>query len=287
MICVGQSSIDSIRNDQGSVTNLLGGAAIYPSVVAASIGARVGLVSRIGDDFDASYLEFIQQVGVDIQGVIQSPGPSTRIHLEYQGEDLKSINVSEGVATAMTASDFPSEYVHTQLVHFTTLPYHVQLELQSMLKKRCIISFDPHAELNTMNLKAIKTLLHDVDILICNMHELLKITKEQKITNAIQKITTFGPKLFCLMNGSKGASILTEDETIVIPPFQPPRIVDFVGAGDAFAAGFLVSYIRGYSLYQSGVIGALCGSYIISGYGLTCLPTKEYIMQALTHDDNS
>jgi sugar/nucleoside kinase (ribokinase family) len=265
----------------------LGGAAIYPSVVAASIGARVGLVSRIGDDFDADYLDFLQQVGVDIRGVKQSQGPSTRIHLEYQGEDLKSINVIEGVANAMTTSDYPSEYLQTQLVHFTTLPYQVQLELQSMLKHRCTISYDPHAELNSMNLQAIKTLLHDVDILICNMHELQRITKEQSISEAIQQITTFGPKLFCLMNGSNGASILTKKKTIGIPPFQPPRIVDFVGAGDAFAAGFLVSYVQGHSLYQSGVVGALCGSHIISGFGLSSLPTKEYIKHALASHDNS
>jgi sugar/nucleoside kinase (ribokinase family) len=247
----------------------------------------VGLVSRIGDDFDASHLDFLLQVGVDIQGVRKSQGPSTRIHLEYQGEDLKSINVSEGVANAMTASDYPSEYLQTQLVHFTTLPYHVQFELQSMLRNHCTISYDPHAELNSMNLQAIKTLLHDVDILICNMHELRRITKEQNISDAIQKITTFGPKLFCLMNGSNGASILTKGKTIAIPPFQPPQIVDFVGAGDAFAAGFLVSYIQGHSLYQSGVVGALCGSYIISGFGLSCLPTKEYIRYGLASHDNS
>jgi sugar/nucleoside kinase (ribokinase family) len=114
IVCVGQSSIDSIRNDRGSVTNLLGGAAIYPAVVAASIGASVGLVSRIGDDFDASHLDFLQQVGVDIHGVKQFQGPSTRIHLEYQGEDLISIKVIEGVANAMTASDYPSEYLQTQ-----------------------------------------------------------------------------------------------------------------------------------------------------------------------------
>lgn len=281
MICVGQSSIDSIRNDQGTATNILGGAAIYPSVVAASIGARVGIVSRIGNDFNASYLEFLQKVGVDIQGVIRSQGPSTRIHLEYQGEDLTSINVSEGVANTMTANDYPLEYLHTQLVHFTTLPYHIQLELQSKLKNHCTISCDPHAELNSMNLQAIKTLLHDVDILICNLHELRKITKEHDITNAIQKITTLGPKIFCLMNGSKGASILSEGEMIVIPPFPPPRIVDYVGAGDAFAAGFLVSHTKGNSLYESGVIGALCGSHIIGGYGLACLPTQEYIMHTL------
>ena len=89
------------------------------------------------------------------------------------------------------------------------------------------------------------------------------------------------------MNGSKGASILSDGKTIAIPSFPPPRIVDFVGAGDAFAAGFLVSYVQGYSLYDSGVVGALCGSQIISGYGLTCLPTKEYITSNLPYYDNS
>jgi 2-dehydro-3-deoxygluconokinase len=281
MICVGQSSIDTIQNDLGTAENILGGAAIYPSVVASSIGAKVGLVSRIGDDFNPSFLEFIQQTGVDIQGVMRSTGKSTKIRLVYRGEDLSSIKVCEGVADDMTASDFPSEYFQTRLVHFTTLPYHVQLELQSLLKKRCVISYDPHAELNSMDLPSIKALLHDVDILICNMHELLRITKARNAADAIQKITTFGPNLFCLMNGSKGASIISEDETFTIPPIPPHRIVDFVGAGDAFAAGFLFSYVQGRSLFQSGLIGALCASRVIGGFGLSCLPTKEYITRAL------
>ena len=52
-------------------------------------------------------------------------------------------------------------------------------------------------------------------------------------------------------------------------PGFPIKLVDTVGAGDAFTAGLVHSYLRGASLAQMAEIGNLCGSYVAGQPGAT------------------
>ena len=132
--------------------NILGGAAIYTSIIASLLGSRVGLVSRIGHDFSKQFISFIKNKGVDTQGLKKCTGLSTKIKLIYDEENLKSINIFEGVSSGIIAEDFPKKYESTKLVHLTTAPLKTQVELTSKLKKKGIsISFDPHSDLNNVD----------------------------------------------------------------------------------------------------------------------------------------
>ncbi|MFX1508575.1 MAG: PfkB family carbohydrate kinase, partial [Promethearchaeota archaeon] len=106
IVCFGQITFDTIINDQGEAHDILGGSAVYSSVIASSIGGKIGLVSRIGEDFNQAYIDFIKNHGVDIRGVKTISGASTRIKLIYEGEDVVSLDIFKGVASKITASDF-------------------------------------------------------------------------------------------------------------------------------------------------------------------------------------
>jgi fructokinase len=85
-----------------------------------------------------------------------------------------------------------------------------------------------------------------------------------------------GCRLVATTLGPHGSLIITRESTFAHPGF-PIKVVDTVGAGDAFTAGLVHAYLRGGSLSQMAEIGNLCGSYVASQPGATPRLSPELI----------
>jgi len=57
---------------------------------------------------------------------------------------------------------------------------------------------------------------------------------------------------------------LAERKRIEHPGFVPPTVVDEVGAGDGFAAGFVSAYLRGAAVEQALRHGNLVGAAAVT-----------------------
>jgi sugar/nucleoside kinase (ribokinase family) len=63
----------------------------------------------------------------------------------------------------------------------------------------------------------------------------------------------------------------------------PVKVVDTVGAGDTFDAGFIFGYLQGWSLERSLKLGTICGALSTQkAGGTTAQPT---LMEALKYVD--
>jgi fructokinase len=85
-----------------------------------------------------------------------------------------------------------------------------------------------------------------------------------------------GCQLVAMTLGAHGSLLTTRESTFGHPGF-PVKVVDTVGAGDAFTAGLVHAYLRGASLRQMAEIGNLCGSYVASQPGATPPLSPELI----------
>jgi len=94
-----------------------------------------------------------------------------------------------------------------------------------------------------------------------NEHEQRYITQMFELGN--KDVRDLGPDIVVLTLGSKGCKIFSDDGEKEIGPI-PTALVDPTGAGDSFAAGFLVGYSKGYSLEKCARIGAAVASVTIS-----------------------
>jgi sugar/nucleoside kinase (ribokinase family) len=65
----------------------------------------------------------------------------------------------------------------------------------------------------------------------------------------------------------KGAVIARGDETAVVRAEPVEKVIDTTGAGDLFAAGFLLGMARGRPLAECSRLGSICAAEIISHYG--------------------
>lgn len=94
----------------------------------------------------------------------------------------------------------------------------------------------------------LEQLLQKCDILKINEEELTILANyhnlPDKMSLALGKLTElFDIQMICVTLGSKGAILYTDDE-IISHPGYPIQVVDTVGSGDAFLAGFIFKYLE-------------------------------------------
>ena len=82
LLVVGSVALDSVETPFGSVTDALGGSAVFFGS-AASLFHPVQMVGVVGDDFPMDQLQRIAQRGVDLSGVERQPGESFRWKGKY------------------------------------------------------------------------------------------------------------------------------------------------------------------------------------------------------------
>lgn len=86
-------------------------------------------------------------------------------------------------------------------------------------------------------------------------------------THAIQSLLALGPQVLVEKRGSHGARVhLAGGEKIDAPGF-PVEIYNILGAGDAFAAGFIYGYVKGWDWYQAARMGNACGAIVVTRHG--------------------
>ncbi len=125
--------------------------------------------------------------------------------------------------------------------------------------------FDPGQQITAFTDVELKSAIAKSTFLIGNDYE-IKLIQDKTGWNAqdILKET----KILITTLGEKGSIITTQDgEVIEIAPCPPQSVDDPTGAGDAFRAGFLVGYEKGFDLKTCGQIGSVAASYAIETYG--------------------
>ena len=100
------------------------------------------------------------------------------------------------------------------------------------------------------------------------------------IPKAVETILNGGPEALVLKRGVEGTTVyLKGGETVDAPTF-PVEVYNVLGAGDAFASGFLYGYLEGWDWYRSSRMGNACGAIVVTRHG--CANFMPYEKEALT-----
>jgi sugar/nucleoside kinase (ribokinase family) len=121
---------------------------------------------------------------------------------------------------------------------------------------------------------AFKALLPEVDILLGNEAEAMELTGERSVEAALAALhRAWGgsappdPPVVALTRGASGAIATNGKETVTVPAVRVDRVIDTTGAGDLFAAGFLLGLARHRPLEDCLRLGALAAAEVISHMG--------------------
>jgi len=272
----------------------IGGAESNVAIGLSKLGIKSGWISKLGKDGFGDYIEsFNRGEGVDVSQVKRDEEHPTGIFFKERveiGESRIYYYRKGSAASYMNEDDLDENYIsQAKYLHLTGITpglsesccRAVYRAIEIAKKHDLKIVFDPNIRLKVWNnkgqmRKTILDIASKSDILLPGLSEakiLLEMSDEIEILNRFLEL---GPKIVVLKVGEDGAYLGIRDEITHVPGYKVERIVDPIGAGDAFAAGFLAGLIKGYTLIDAVKLANAAGAFALTVKGdVEGLPTWE------------
>ncbi len=240
------------------------------------LGARVGFITKVGDDaLGKIAIERLGEAHVDLAHVVKDRNTGSGVTLilpHDRGE--RHILTYPGTIFDLRFEDLNLEYITSaRHFHMSSLFLHRGLrdhipELFRLAKSKGLsTSLDTNDDPEDLWAGPLGETLPYVDILLPNEREAKKIARRDDLEMAIarlaEQVSTVVVKL-----GAKGATAVRERERIMVPAVRVD-VVDPVGAGDSFDAGFLSQYLQGRDLATCVEYGNLAGAFSTTASGGT------------------
>jgi len=287
-----------------------GGSAANTIYALAKLGKRCGFVGVIGDDeAGRMILDSFHQVGVDTSGIAVCTGTATgQTICITAGQRQKAIYILPGANDLLSPDSIDMSYLSdTRYIHLSSYlgesALRCQLDIVKSLPDQVGTSLALDAAYAGHGLQVLSDLLQRCSILFANADELQQLTG-QDLHSAIEACLDIGCKVVAATFGAgkpeeRKASASSSQEatacTIAAKPshghrtreYTVPAVrthsgatVDTIGAGDAFAAGFLFGLLqRKYSLPACGALGHTAAGFCLTEPGARKgLPTKRDLL---------
>ena len=236
----------------------------------ASLGAKVGFQSLIGNDsFGEIALERLSRSGVDTSPVQRGHSVGTGLTVILQRDGWRNILTYPGAISRLTLDSLDFDYLCNSR-HFHLSSYYLQSslrpdvpELFRRLKAAGLtISLDTNDDPEERFMGNVEKALELVDIFLPNQREACRIAGIEDLEGAIRKISAFVP-LLVVKTGPAGAIAIHKGKRFQSAALKVD-VIDPVGAGDSFDAGFLRAYLNRQTLPDclaaGNAAGALCAT---------------------------
>ncbi len=273
---------------------LAGGMAIRPGGSAAitahnlaALGHSVGLITTAaGDDLGNLCQTELRQAGVDLSRCVPVEHVQTGVTVLLQHELRRHMFTYAGATFHLSYSDLDLDYL-ADARHFHMASYYLQRsltpqipELFATLKQAGLsISLDPNDDPAQQWDRCILESLPFVDLLMPNEREACLLAAEPDLDKAIATLRSLVP-LLVVKRGVNGASAFSGSQSWHVPS-RPIEVVDAVGAGDSFNAGFLHAWTRGCSIEHALACGNLAGAWSTTASGGTSAFHEPHSLRAL------
>jgi len=279
VIVIGELNVDIILNDiesfpvigkeiianKMSVT-LGSSSAIFASNLS-SLGPDVAFIGKIGEDnFAQVVLSTLERKNVDTSHIIKSTSLSTgatlvlnydqdRAMVTYPGamNDLRLEDIDFGFLSTARHMHFSSCFMQPGIRNDLTALFQRAKELD--LTTSLDTQWDPEEKWDL----PLEELLPYVDVFLPNIQEFKFLTRSKTIEEGIRKLQHFAHYII-IKNGSDGAMAWNGKDLIFQPAFMNNNVVDCIGAGDSFNAGFIKDFINKKPIKKCLETGALTGA---------------------------
>jgi sugar/nucleoside kinase (ribokinase family) len=249
--------------------------AIFASNIS-SLGARVAFIGKIGKDkFGEVVLESLQKNRVDISMIKVDGILGTGATVVLNVDEDRANTTYPGAMDYLTIDDIgDDELKKAKHLHFSS--YFLQPGMWGSLgelfrrakKLGLTTSFDMQWDpQETWKLDVADVLPH-VDVFLPNETELMLLTGKNSLEAAIESVKEF-TNILVIKRGNKGSLVYTNGQLTELPAFLNRNVVDAIGAGDSFNAGFIYKFVNGSDITECQKFGNLTGAVSTTASGGT------------------
>ncbi len=256
-----------------------GGSAANTVVGVASFGVSAAYIGKVKrDPLGDAFISDIRSVGVSFDTKPAPHGPATgRCFVYVTPDGERTMNTYLGASSYLAPADVDEDLARgARLVYLEGYMWD-RPDAKSAFQKAGKIAHEAGARValtlsdsfcvdrfrgEFIDLMRSKT----VDTLFANTDEILSLyetTHFEEALDALRRENVLG----IVTRSEKGCVVVQGDKTWEAPAFPIARLVDTTGAGDMFAAGFLVGLARDADMVTCGRLGSLAASEIIQHLG--------------------
>ncbi len=306
---MGRSSVDLYSNDIGaafvditSFAAFVGGSPTNISVGAKRLGLNSALLTAVGADLPGDFiLNFLNKEGVETKFIPRKAGhrtsavllgiePPDRFPLVYYRDncadmELNIDDVWQSPIKEVKVFQFAGTNLYKDPCRSATF---MAAGIAQRFGAEVVLDVDFRPDqwhdVRAFGV-AVRTILHNVDIVIATDDELnaamlvqddqISVTHSQvsdarvkgDTESSIRAILQSGPRAVVRKRGLDGSRVYLKDGATIDAAAFPVEVVNILGAGDAFAAGFLYGHIHGWGWQKSARLANACGAILVTKHG--------------------
>jgi 2-dehydro-3-deoxygluconokinase len=254
------------------------------AIALARLGVRATWISRLGTDplGDVVHATLAAE-GLDLRYVRRAPDAPTGLFLKWRGEGRTRVIYyrTGSAASRLEADDVPDEALDgVALVHLTGItmalgesPRRLVADVARRARARGItVLFDPNWRSALWRdpgqaAAAHREILPNVDWYLCGLEEGNLLFETDSAEDLVAASRQAGAREAVVRVGPRGALVRDGDRLVEIPPPRLASILDEVGAGDGFAAGFAYGLLQGWAPAHCAHAGNTIAAAALAGTG--------------------
>jgi 5-dehydro-2-deoxygluconokinase len=299
--------------DIKSFAAYVGGSPTNIAVGAQRLGLKTALLTAVGPDPVGDFiLNFLQKEGVETRYVPRKPGtrssaallgiePPDRFPLVFYRENAADIQLTiEDVQATPIISSQVFEFAGTNLskepCRSATL-YAVERAKSAGVAVFMDLDFRPDQWYDPRAYGlSVRAILPSVDIVLGTEEEVkaamlgdesrVRVSYSQvsspevagDVGDAVEALLRLGPRLLVLKRGAEGCVLYPAGSSAEQVSGFRVEVYNVLGAGDAFASGFIYGYLQGWHLSRAARLANACGAIVVTRHA--CANSMPYLEEA-------
>ncbi len=255
ILCCGEALIDmlprQLPNGDSVLLPAVGGAIFNTAIALGRLGHATGFFSGLSTDMFGRQLDAaLAEAGVDTRYCVRADRPTTLAFVELTDGHAKYTFYDENTAGRMlTPQMLPDLDGQVQALHFgaiSLIPEPCGSAYEALLTREAehrVISFDPNIRANfipdqEVHRQRMRRMIARSDIVKVSDEDLAWLEPGRASEDVIGEWIGQGTAIVIETRGARGAIAAMAAGTVDVQA-EPVEVVDTVGAGDSFDAGFL------------------------------------------------
>jgi len=279
MALIDEARAEAIYAQMGPAVEISGGSAANTIAGVASYGARAAFVGKVKDDgLGRVFAHDIRAAGVAFTTPSAAAGPSTgRCYILVTPDGERTMNTYLGAAQHLAPADVDAEVIAASAItylegylwdpHNAKEAFRRAAALAHGAGRRVALSLSDAFCVDRWR-DEFRALVRGgtVDVLFANEAELKSLYQTADFASAAAALRREA-RLAVVTRGENGCMVVSPSGLEPVSAFPVERVVDTTGAGDLFAAGFLVGLARGRDHATAARLGALAAAEVIGHLG--------------------
>lgn len=253
-------------SNPGQVRMSLGGVGRNIAHNMALLGVDTRLITAFGEDIFAQRIESsCAELGIDVSRSVRIPGGVTSTYLFLSGPDGNMVGaVSDmDIYEALTPGVLSARLSFINKARVLVLDTNLRSDSIEWLCEHAEVPIfaDPVSTVKAEKLKSVLGRLHTLKPNVLEAESLsgVRITDERSLHRAADVLLSTGMERLFITMGEHGILAADQRDRILLPT-SSVGVVNATGAGDAFTAALVWSYLRGAELRESALAGLTAGA---------------------------